>query len=118
MSTSNNPDPSSTDPYHGISEEDRVAIDALVLLSQGPVQASSSDKGKKVADPDLSESDSELSDIPDDLSEPADDAVGEDSDEQQAGQPSTSAICSNCGKSRPTRSKSLLCPLLRLKPGP
>jgi hypothetical protein len=112
MSTSNNPDPSSTDPYHGISEEDRVAIDALVLLSQGPAQTSSSDKGKGVADPDLSESDSDLSEIPDDLSKPADDAVGEDSDEQQAGQPSTSSICSNCGKSKPTRSKSLLCSLL------
>lgn len=118
MSTSNNLNPSSTDPYHGMSEEDRVAIDALVLLSQGPAQASSSDKGKGVAGPDLSESDSELSEIPDDLSDPWDDAVGEDSDEEQAGQPSTSAICSSCGKPRPARSKSLLCPLLWLKPGP
>ncbi|EEU43608.1 uncharacterized protein NECHADRAFT_82576 [Fusarium vanettenii 77-13-4] len=103
MSNSNNPTPLPTDPFHGVSKEEKDVANALILMSQGPAKASSSDKGKGVADPDLSDSDSELSDPPDDLSEPAGDAVGDDSGEQQAGQSSTSAICSSCGKPRPAR---------------
>ncbi|KAL2678756.1 hypothetical protein Neosp_009507 [[Neocosmospora] mangrovei] len=106
MSNSSNPNPASTEPYHDRPEEDRAAIDALILMSQGPAKASSSDKGKGVADPGLSDSDSELSDPPDDLSEPADDAVGDDSDEEQAGQSSTPLVCSSCGKPRPARKRA------------
>lgn len=109
MSNPNNPNPSSTDPYHGRSEDDKAAIDALILLRQGPAQAqaqaSSSDKGKGVADPNLSERDPDQYQIGPYVGEPDDDAEG---DEQQAG-PSSSLLCEICGKSLDKIKGGLIC---------
>lgn len=99
MSTSNNPTPTSTDPSHGRSDRDKDAADAPLMLSQVSAQASSSAKGKEVADPDLSEYDSGPYEVGPDLDEADDEA---EEDEQQAG-PSSSSTCSECGKPSASR---------------
>lgn len=109
MSSPGNPNPSSSDPYYGRSERDRIALDALLMLGKVSACAPGSAMGNDAPGPsgngDGGKDDDKDGD--EDYQDQGDGGDGGDEDSSSSDDDynGDNTICSKCGKSKTNRGR-------------